>query len=218
MLIIVWTQLFAKCNDRSKKGMKLMFLKKVAEEKGNKKIGKRLAALAMCLMLTMAMGVCAGCGKKASTTAPKSETTSKEDKKDTEKKEDKKEETTTQQDVQTVAEYYAEQNELYGGSVAVDIEYYVTVVNNSGVEVNALYAAEAGTGAWSDNFLAAGTTLATGTGEMIPLTLTSGQFVWDLALEDVNGKRIELTAVDFTECDIDGITVVVGADGKAEIF
>ena len=86
-----------------------------------------------------------------------------------------------------------------------------TLVNKTGVEINALYVSPADKNEWGEDILGQDTLAAGGTAE-IEFDPSEEAAKWDLRVEDKQGNSIEWTDLDLTE--ISKVTLNY-ADGKA---
>lgn len=103
---------------------------------------------------------------------------------------------------------------LFGGNSSKEqLEFNLTVVNNTGVDIYRLYASETNTDNWEEDILG-DDILYAGEQFLIVFTITEGNMDWDFAIEDSQGNMLEFYDLSFAYCDVDGATLVLDYDGE----
>lgn len=92
------------------------------------------------------------------------------------------------------------------------ISYNVHVINNTGIDIYALYASEPNVDNWEEDLLGENILYAGETFD-IEFIITEDNLDWDFAIEDTSGNILEFYALSFAECDADGATMVLEYDG-----
>ena len=103
---------------------------------------------------------------------------------------------------------------LFGGNSSKEqLEFNLTVVNNTGVDIYRLYASETNTDNWEEDILG-DDILYAGEQFLIVFTITEDNMDWDFAIEDSQGNMLEFYDLSFADCDVDGATLVLDYDGE----
>lgn len=96
------------------------------------------------------------------------------------------------------------------------INYNLTVVNHTGIDICGLYASEATVDNWQEDLLG-DDILYNGASVNITFTMPANDFVWDYAIEDSNGKLYEYYNLSFENCDSNGAVLTFDSDGYATL-
>ncbi|WP_461815870.1 zinc ribbon domain-containing protein [Faecalimonas sp.] len=100
---------------------------------------------------------------------------------------------------------YGSQDEL--------LSFNVQVINNTGIDIYALYASEKNVDNWEENLLR-NKVLYDGQRINIEFVITEDNLDWDFAMEDIDGNILEFYGLDFSKCDVDGATLILEYDGN----
>ena len=103
---------------------------------------------------------------------------------------------------------------IFGGNSSKEqLQFNLTVVNNTGVDIYRLYASETNTDNWEEDILG-DDILYAGEQFLIVFTITEDNMDWDFAIEDSQGNMLEFYDLSFADCDVDGATLVLDYDGE----
>lgn len=109
-----------------------------------------------------------------------------------------------------------EEDSLEQENIEEIITLPITVVNNTGVDIWKMYASIADTDDWEEDILK-DNILYDGEEFVIDFKFRYDQLVWDFAIADSDNYRLEYYDVDFSNCNIEGATLVFEADGTASL-
>lgn len=98
------------------------------------------------------------------------------------------------------------------GSEEKLLRFNLQVVNNTGIDIYALYASEPNVDNWEEDLLR-DNILYDGERFNIEFLITEDNLDWDFAIEDVNGSILEFYGLNFANCDVNGATLVLEYDG-----
>lgn len=92
------------------------------------------------------------------------------------------------------------------------LSFNMNVVNNTGIDIYALYASESNVDNWEEDLLDENILYA---GEQfdIEFIITEDNLDWDFAIEDMEGNILEFYGLNFADCDVNGATLVLEYDG-----
>lgn len=91
-----------------------------------------------------------------------------------------------------------------------------TFVNNTGVDIYCLYASVADTDEWEEDILEEDL-LESSDYVMVNFWYASDETVWDFAIEDSEGNKLEFYDIDFSDYDeSEGVTIYLNDDGTAD--
>ncbi len=93
------------------------------------------------------------------------------------------------------------------------IELPVVIENNTGADIHQLYASSANLEEWGEDILGE-TYLADGDSVETVFYIGADDLKWDLLMADSEGNEVELYGLDFTECSLNGGTVVLEYDAE----
>lgn len=92
------------------------------------------------------------------------------------------------------------------------LSFNLQVVNNTGIDIYALYASEPDVDNWEEDLLHENIFYA-GDRFNIEFIITEDNLDWDFAIEDVEGNILEFYGLSFAECDVNGATLILEYDG-----
>lgn len=98
------------------------------------------------------------------------------------------------------------------GSEEKSLRFNLQVVNNTGIDIYALYASEPNVDNWEEDLLR-DNILYDGERFNIEFLIQEDNLDWDFAIEDVNGSILEFYELNFANCDVNGATLVLEYDG-----
>ena len=98
------------------------------------------------------------------------------------------------------------------GSKDETLRFNVHVVNNTGIDIFALYASEQNVDNWEEDLLN-DDILYDGETFDIEFIITEDNLDWDFAIEDKEGNLLEFYELSFAECDVDGAALILEYDG-----
>lgn len=100
------------------------------------------------------------------------------------------------------------------------LNFNLQVVNNTGIDIYALYASEVDTDNWEEDILGS-QILYDGETMVIEFTITEEDMDWDFAMEDSEGNMIEFYDLSFEGCDPQNSMLVLEYDtsgGTATLY
>lgn len=92
------------------------------------------------------------------------------------------------------------------------LSFTMHVVNNTGIDIYALYASEINVDNWEEDLLN-DNILYDGERFDIEFRITEDNLDWDFAIEDAEGNMLEFYGLSFAECDVNGATLILEYDG-----
>lgn len=92
------------------------------------------------------------------------------------------------------------------------LRFNVRVVNNTGIDICALYASEPQVNNWEEDLLE-DDILLSGEKMDIEFLITEDNLDWDFAIEDSAGNLVEFYGLSFAECNVSGTTLILEYDG-----
>lgn len=102
---------------------------------------------------------------------------------------------------------------IAGNSEKETLSFNLNVVNDTGVDIYALYASQPEVDDWEEDILA-DEVLCDGDTIDVEFTVTEDTLDWDFAIEDIEGNIIEFYGLSFEDCSIDGATLILEYDGE----
>lgn len=102
---------------------------------------------------------------------------------------------------------------IAGNSEKETLRFNLSVVNDTGVDIYALYASQPEVDDWEEDILA-DEVLCDGDTIDVEFTVTEDTLDWDFAIEDIDGNMIEFYGLSFEDCSIDGATLILEYDGE----
>lgn len=102
---------------------------------------------------------------------------------------------------------------IVGNSEKETLSFNLSVVNDTGVDIYALYASQPEVDDWEEDILA-DEVLYDGETIDVEFTVTEDTLDWDFAIEDIDGNIIEFYGLSFEDCSIDGATLILEYDGE----
>ena len=96
------------------------------------------------------------------------------------------------------------------------LEVPVTIVNGTGVEIEALYMSGGSQEEWGDDLLG-DVTMPHGTYLELTLNVDKENLTWDLAVDDTSGNSLEWYDIDISEMPLDGFGIELLWDGSEGI-
>lgn len=102
---------------------------------------------------------------------------------------------------------------IAGNSEKETLSFNLSVVNDTGVDIYALYASQPEVDDWEEDILA-DEVLCDGDTIDVEFTVTEDTLDWDFAIEDIDGNMIEFYGLSFEDCSIDGATLILEYDGE----
>lgn len=162
---------------------------------------KRVLVITMAVTMVFGLTACGGSKDKGATTAAATTAAAT-----TEKATEKPAET-------TAAAKPEEQSGVAGQSSLNYVEIPVTIINGTGVDINALYLSGTSLNEWGENQLE-GTTMPHGTYLDLTLNVDADNLKWDLRVEDTDGNPLEWYEVDISEMPSDGFGIELLWDGS----
>lgn len=102
---------------------------------------------------------------------------------------------------------------IVGNSEKETLSFNLSVVNDTGVDIYALYASQPEVDDWEEDILA-DEVLCDGDTIDVEFTVTEDTLDWDFAIEDIEGNMIEFYGLSFEDCSIDGATLILEYDGE----
>lgn len=101
---------------------------------------------------------------------------------------------------------------IVGNSEKETLSFNLSVVNDTGVDIYALYASQPEVDDWEEDILA-DEVLCDGDTIDVEFTVTEDTLDWDFAIEDIEGNIIEFYGLSFEDCSVDGATLILEYDG-----
>ena len=101
---------------------------------------------------------------------------------------------------------------IAGNSEKETLSFSLSVVNDTGVDIYALYASEPDVDNWEEDLLEDGI-VYDGERVDIEFVITEEDLDWDFAIEDFEGNVLEFYGLSFAECDVEGATLILEYDG-----
>ncbi len=92
------------------------------------------------------------------------------------------------------------------------MSFNLSVVNDTGVDIYALYASQPEVDDWEEDILA-DEVLCDGDTIDVEFTVTEDTLDWDFAIEDIEENIIEFYGLSFEDCSVDGATLILEYDG-----
>lgn len=102
---------------------------------------------------------------------------------------------------------------IVGNSEKETLSFNLSVVNDTGIDIYALYASQPEVDDWEEDILA-DEVLCDGDTIDVEFTVTEDTLDWDFAIEDIEGNIIEFYGLSFEDCSIDGATLILEYDGE----
>lgn len=96
------------------------------------------------------------------------------------------------------------------------LNFHLTVVNNTGVDIYGLYASEVNVDNWEEDILGVDI-LENGSATVINFQITSDDLDWDFAISDAYGNTLEFYDLSFADCSVDGATLTLDDNGYATL-
>lgn len=93
------------------------------------------------------------------------------------------------------------------------LEFPLTIKNYTGFDIYYLYSSVASTDNWEEDILGDYGVLDDGETIIVNYVLDTDSLVWDFKIVDYNYDYIEFYGVDFSDCDMNGATLVLEYDG-----
>lgn len=109
---------------------------------------------------------------------------------------------------------------IAGNSEKETLSFNLSVVNDTGVDIYALYASQPEVDDWEEDILV-DEVLCDGDTIDVEFTVTEDTLDWDFAIEDIEGNIIEFYGLSFEDCSIDGANLILeydGEDGYATLY
>jgi Predicted amidophosphoribosyltransferases len=100
------------------------------------------------------------------------------------------------------------------------LDFKLTVVNNTGIDIYHLYASEADNDDWEEDILG-DDILYTDESFDIIFTIGADDLEWDFAIKDVYDNQIDFYDMSFENCSVDGATLVLeyeNGEGRASLY
>ena len=170
-----------------------MKMKTVSREKKTK--------LCLCLILSLLLAVCSGCGKRDIDSSDS----------DRHSVDNSQSDEDSYQQGQTAQGQYKEAQEQQ------DYELPVTIVNHTGVDIYYMYASVTQTDEWEEDILG-DDYLAAGDSKDITFYFDDSHTVWDWMIEDIEGNSLEFYDLNFAGCSLSGATLILDEDGNATLY
>ncbi len=178
-----------------------MKMKNVSREKKTIVMGTKIW---LCLILSLLLTVCSGCGKRDidnSDSDSHSVNSSQSDNEDED----------SYRQGQTAQGQYKEAQEQQ------DYELPVTIVNHTGVDIYYMYASVTQTDEWEEDILG-NDYLAAGDSKDITFYFDDSHTVWDWMIKDIEGNSLEFYDLNFAGCSLSGATLILDEDGNATLY
>lgn len=102
---------------------------------------------------------------------------------------------------------------LFRTSEKETLSFNLSVVNDTGVDIYALYASQPEVDDWEEDILA-DEVLCDGDTIDVEFTVTEDTLDWDFAIEDIEENIIEFYGLSFEDCSVDGATLILEYDGE----